>query len=93
MYLLFRSPAKKPYVIYIFLDSLTLCVYVYVSVCLCVCLSLGPLYVSSSQYRLLGVDVREDSQVEEALGAAGVDWTAPTLILSEVVLTYMETQW
>ncbi|CAK6967690.1 tRNA wybutosine-synthesizing protein 4 isoform X1 [Scomber scombrus] len=53
----------------------------------------GPLYVSSSQYRLLGVDVREDSQVEEALGAAGVDWTAPTLILSEVVLTYMETKW
>ena len=49
--------------------------------------------MSSSQYRLLGVDVREDSQVEEALGAAGVDWTAPTLILSEVVLTYMETQW
>lgn len=63
------------------------CVYMSVSV------SLGPLYVSSSQYRLLGVDVREDSQVEEALGAAGVDWTAPTLILSEVVLTYMETQW
>ncbi|TKS67878.1 tRNA wybutosine-synthesizing protein 4 [Collichthys lucidus] len=53
----------------------------------------GPLYVSSSQYHLLGVDVREESQVEEALGAAGLDWAAPTLILSEVVLTYMETQW
>ncbi|KAG8000978.1 tRNA wybutosine-synthesizing protein 4 [Nibea albiflora] len=52
----------------------------------------GPLYVSSSQYHLLGVDVREESQVEEALGAAGLDWAAPTLILSEVVLTYMETQ-
>ncbi|MEQ2179417.1 hypothetical protein GOODEAATRI_024748, partial [Goodea atripinnis] len=46
-----------------------------------------------SQYRMLGVDVRGESQVEEALGAAGLDWTAPTLILSEVVLTYMETQW
>lgn len=58
-----------------------------------VCVSSGPLYVSSSQYHLLGVDVREESQVEEALGAAGLDWAAPTLILSEVVLTYMETQW
>lgn len=55
------------------------------------CLSSGPVYVSSSQYFLLGVDVRDESQVEEALGAAGMDWTAPTLILSEVVLTYMET--
>ncbi|CAI5670702.1 tRNA wybutosine-synthesizing protein 4 isoform X1 [Oreochromis niloticus] len=53
----------------------------------------GPVYVSSSQYRLLGVDVREESKVEEALGVAGLDWAAPTLILSEVVLTYMETQW
>ncbi|XP_029385841.1 tRNA wybutosine-synthesizing protein 4 [Echeneis naucrates] len=53
----------------------------------------GPVYVSSSQYRLLGVDIREEAQVEAALGAAGLDWAAPTLILSEVVLTYMETQW
>uniref|UniRef100_A0A8C3A677 tRNA wybutosine-synthesizing protein 4 n=1 Tax=Cyclopterus lumpus TaxID=8103 RepID=A0A8C3A677_CYCLU len=53
----------------------------------------GPVYVSSGHYHLLGVDVREESRVEEALGAAGLDWAAPTLILSEVVLTYMETQW
>ncbi|KAM6934479.1 tRNA wybutosine-synthesizing protein 4 [Xenentodon cancila] len=53
----------------------------------------GPVCLYSGQYRLLGVDVREESQVEEALGAAGLDWAAPTLILSEVVLTYMETQW
>ncbi|KAM7407026.1 hypothetical protein PAMA_002980 [Pampus argenteus] len=52
----------------------------------------GPLYVSSSHYRLLGADVRDESQVEEALRTAGVQWAAPTLILSEVVLTYMETQ-
>ncbi|XP_061579193.1 tRNA wybutosine-synthesizing protein 4 isoform X2 [Cololabis saira] len=52
----------------------------------------GPVCISSGQYRLLGVDVREELQVEEALGAAGLDWAAPTLILSEVVLTYMETQ-
>lgn len=56
-------------------------------------MSSGPVYVSSGQYQLLGVDVREESQVEEVLGTAGLDWTAPTLILSEVVLTYMETQW
>lgn len=53
----------------------------------------GAVYMLSGQYRLLGVDVREESKVEEALGAAGLDWTAPTLILSEVVLTYMETKW
>ncbi|XP_029980829.1 tRNA wybutosine-synthesizing protein 4 [Sphaeramia orbicularis] len=53
----------------------------------------GPVNISSSQYQLLGVDVREEPQVEKALGAAGLDHTSPTLILSEVVLTYMETQW
>ncbi|XP_040913361.1 tRNA wybutosine-synthesizing protein 4 [Toxotes jaculatrix] len=52
----------------------------------------GPVYVCSGQYRLLGLDIREESQVVEALDAAGLDWAAPTLILSEVVLTYMETQ-
>ncbi|XP_037344203.2 tRNA wybutosine-synthesizing protein 4 [Pungitius pungitius] len=52
----------------------------------------GPVHVSSRQYQLIGVDVREESRVEEALGAAGLDRTAPTLVLSEVVLTYMETQ-
>ncbi|KAM9850756.1 tRNA wybutosine-synthesizing protein 4 [Aulostomus maculatus] len=53
----------------------------------------GPAYVSACQYHLLGVDIREEPQVEEVLDTAGLDWAAPTLILSEVVLTYMETQW
>lgn len=53
----------------------------------------GAIYMSSSRYRLLGIDVREESQMEEALSAAGLDWAAPTLILSEVVLTYMDTRW
>lgn len=53
----------------------------------------GPLYLSCSQYRLLGVDVREQSQMEKALESAGLEWAAPTLILSEVVLTYMENKW
>uniref|UniRef100_A0A3P8U2N0 tRNA wybutosine-synthesizing protein 4 n=1 Tax=Amphiprion percula TaxID=161767 RepID=A0A3P8U2N0_AMPPE len=51
-----------------------------------------PMNLIFSRYRLLGVDVREENQVEEALCTAGLDWAAPTLILSEVVLTYMETQ-
>lgn len=59
---------------------------------LLVCISAGLVFLSSGRYQLLGVDVREENQVEEALGSAGFDWTAPTLILSEVVLTYMETQ-
>lgn len=53
----------------------------------------GPAYLSSSQYHLLGVDVREESLAVETLGAAGLDWGAPILILSEVVLTYMDTKW
>nr|XP_057939051.1 tRNA wybutosine-synthesizing protein 4 [Doryrhamphus excisus] len=52
----------------------------------------GPVYVSSSQYFLLGVDVRHASLVEDALTMVGLDQATPTLILSEVVLTYMETQ-
>ncbi|KAM3861873.1 LOW QUALITY PROTEIN: tRNA wybutosine-synthesizing protein 4 [Diretmus argenteus] len=53
----------------------------------------GPVYMCSGQYLLLGVDIREESQVKEALDGTGLDWAAPTLLLSEVVLTYMETQW
>lgn len=49
--------------------------------------------VSAGQYQLLGVDLRQKSQVEKVLCAAGIDWSAPTLILSEVVLTYMENHW
>lgn len=53
----------------------------------------GPVYVSGARYKLLGVDVRNERQVEEVLGAARLHWDSPTLILSEVVLTYMETCW
>ncbi|KAI5106871.1 tRNA wybutosine-synthesizing protein 4 [Silurus meridionalis] len=53
----------------------------------------GPVYVSSAYYKLLGVDVRNEKEAEEALSAAGLQWSSPTLILSEVVLTYMETCW
>ncbi|KAJ8012659.1 hypothetical protein DPEC_G00045190 [Dallia pectoralis] len=53
----------------------------------------GPVFVHGDQYRLLGVDVRENALVDEVLSGAGLDCSSPTLILSEVVLTYMETQW
>lgn len=56
-------------------------------------MSVGLVCVTSCQYHLLGVDVRDEALAEEALVKAGLDWTAPTLILSEVVLTYMETKW
>ncbi|TSQ01556.1 tRNA wybutosine-synthesizing protein 4 [Bagarius yarrelli] len=53
----------------------------------------GPVYVNSDHYMLLGVDVRNEREVEEVLSAASLRWDSPTLILSEVVLTYMETRW
>ncbi|XP_030643412.1 tRNA wybutosine-synthesizing protein 4 [Chanos chanos] len=53
----------------------------------------GPVYVHSSQYSLLGVDLRQEREAEKVLTAAGLQWDSPTLILSEVVLTYMETKW
>lgn len=56
------------------------------------CVSSGPVFLSSDQYHLLGVDIREKDKLEVALGQVGFDFTAPTMILSEVVLTYMETQ-
>ncbi|KAI1885314.1 hypothetical protein AGOR_G00218870 [Albula goreensis] len=51
----------------------------------------GPVTIVSSQYCLLGVDVRVEKDVEAALSRAGLQWSAPTLLLSEVVLTYMDT--
>lgn len=53
--------------------------------------SSGPVFLSSDRYHLIGVDIREKDKLEAALGQVGFDWTAPTMILSEVVLTYMET--
>uniref|UniRef100_A0A8C1KWK6 tRNA wybutosine-synthesizing protein 4 n=1 Tax=Cyprinus carpio TaxID=7962 RepID=A0A8C1KWK6_CYPCA len=50
-------------------------------------------FIRSGHYNLIGVDVRKEQEVEVTLSAAGLQWDAPTLVLSEVVLTYMETQW
>ncbi|XP_067265117.1 tRNA wybutosine-synthesizing protein 4 [Chanodichthys erythropterus] len=50
-------------------------------------------FIRSGHYNLIGVDVRKEQKVEAVLSGAGLQWDAPTLVLSEVVLTYMETQW
>ncbi|KAI2660658.1 tRNA wybutosine-synthesizing protein 4 [Labeo rohita] len=50
-------------------------------------------FIRSGHYNLIGVDVRKEQEVEATLSRAGLQWDAPTLVLSEVVLTYMETQW
>lgn len=50
-------------------------------------------FIRSGHYNLLGVDVRKEQEVEATLSRAGLQWDVPTLVLSEVVLTYMETQW
>uniref|UniRef100_A0A8B9M035 tRNA wybutosine-synthesizing protein 4 n=1 Tax=Accipiter nisus TaxID=211598 RepID=A0A8B9M035_9AVES len=41
-------------------------------------------------YKLLGVDLSELSELERALEEAGLDNGIPTLFIAEVVLTYME---
>ncbi|XP_026888835.2 tRNA wybutosine-synthesizing protein 4 isoform X2 [Electrophorus electricus] len=53
----------------------------------------GPVYVSSAQYNLLGLDLRNGRMAEEVLRVAGLQHNIPSLVLSEVVLTYMETSW
>ncbi|KAG5198273.1 hypothetical protein MJG53_012894 [Ovis ammon polii x Ovis aries] len=44
----------------------------------------------SSDYRILGLDLRQLQQLDQALAAAGLDGAAPTLLLAEAVLTYLE---
>ncbi|GFR41708.1 hypothetical protein Agub_g2458 [Astrephomene gubernaculifera] len=46
--------------------------------------------VLSGGYCLLPVDLREEGALAGAAGRAGLDWSAPTLVLSECVLVYME---
>ncbi|NXW65319.1 TYW4 protein, partial [Eurystomus gularis] len=46
---------------------------------------------SGEDYKLLGVDLSELSELERALEEAGLDKEIPTLFIAEVVLTYMES--
>ncbi|KAJ7320030.1 hypothetical protein JRQ81_019541 [Phrynocephalus forsythii] len=47
---------------------------------------------SGEDYRLLGADLSELSKLEETLRGAGLAPGAPTMILAEVSLTYMEVE-
>ncbi|XP_074996688.1 tRNA wybutosine-synthesizing protein 4 isoform X3 [Calonectris borealis] len=51
---------------------------------------LGVITFSGEDYKLLGVDLSELSELERALQEAGLDNEIPTLLIAEVVLTYME---
>ncbi|XP_053241267.1 tRNA wybutosine-synthesizing protein 4 isoform X2 [Podarcis raffonei] len=54
--------------------------------------ALGATAFSGEDYRLLGVDLSELPRLEEALHRAGLDPKVPTMLLAEVVLTYMEVE-
>uniref|UniRef100_A0A5F8GBG5 tRNA wybutosine-synthesizing protein 4 n=1 Tax=Monodelphis domestica TaxID=13616 RepID=A0A5F8GBG5_MONDO len=45
---------------------------------------------ASQDYRLLGSDLRDLPALRDALEATGLDSAAPTLLLAEAVLTYLE---
>lgn len=44
----------------------------------------------SLDYRILGLDLRQLERLDQALAAAGLEEAAPTLLLAEAVLTYLE---
>lgn len=44
----------------------------------------------SRDYRILGLDLRQLERLDQALAATGLDAAAPTLLLAEAVLTYLE---
>ncbi|XP_066199386.1 tRNA wybutosine-synthesizing protein 4 [Saccopteryx leptura] len=44
----------------------------------------------SLDYRILGLDLRHLERLDQALAATGLDAAAPTLLLAEAVLTYLE---
>lgn len=50
----------------------------------------GAITFSGEDYKLLGVDLSELSELERTLEEAGLNNEIPTLFIAEVVLTYME---
>ncbi|XP_036300195.1 tRNA wybutosine-synthesizing protein 4 [Pipistrellus kuhlii] len=48
------------------------------------------LCLESSDYHILGLDLRQLERLDRALTAAGLGEAAPTLLLAEAVLTYLE---
>lgn len=49
--------------------------------------------LSSRNYKLVGVDLSQINTMEAALKLCDIDFDVPTLLLSEVVLTYMTRRW
>ncbi|XP_037271413.2 tRNA wybutosine-synthesizing protein 4 [Rhipicephalus microplus] len=47
---------------------------------------------SLSQYRLLGQDIRDVARLESGLRAEGLDFSVPTLVIAECVLSYLDTK-
>ena len=45
---------------------------------------------AKGSYQLLACDIVQTSQLEQLLEGVGIQWSVPTLILAEVVLTYIE---
>ncbi|XP_030068607.1 tRNA wybutosine-synthesizing protein 4 isoform X2 [Microcaecilia unicolor] len=54
------------------------------------CLDSGLLEFSGKDYKLLGIDLNDVVLLDKELKELGVDPSCPTLLLAEVVLTYME---
>ncbi|XP_054829481.1 tRNA wybutosine-synthesizing protein 4 isoform X2 [Eublepharis macularius] len=52
----------------------------------------GAVCYAGEDYWLLGLDLADLPKLEEALRGAGLDPQAPTMLLAEVVLTYMEVE-
>uniref|UniRef100_UPI00398E635C tRNA wybutosine-synthesizing protein 4 isoform X2 n=1 Tax=Pristiophorus japonicus TaxID=55135 RepID=UPI00398E635C len=53
---------------------------------------MGCLCLSGMDYKLLGVDLTEIEELDNVLMETGLNSACPTLLLSEVVLTYMKDQ-
>ncbi|KAM8975630.1 LOW QUALITY PROTEIN: tRNA wybutosine-synthesizing protein 4 [Pelodytes ibericus] len=52
--------------------------------------SSGDVVLSAQDYKLIGVDLNNVSNLDSSLDSAGLRWDCPTLILAEVVLCYMD---
>ena len=52
----------------------------------------GPSITDSLHYAVIGCDLCDLSGLEESLALCGIEFSWPTLLLSECVLTYMQPQ-
>ncbi|XP_065347665.1 leucine carboxyl methyltransferase 1 [Cloeon dipterum] len=52
----------------------------------------SPTDLHAANYHLVGVDLRQLSEVQKKLADSEIDWNAPTLLLAECVLVYVEPE-